>query len=66
MAKRTHLHNQRGQILIESVFLAVVVSAVLVIFKQLIEYQKSRQHFRFARELKEPLHVKKSQADIAK
>lgn len=50
----------------ESVFLAVVVSAILVIFNQLIEYQKNRQHYRFHRSVKEPLRVTKPEADVAK
>lgn len=54
MAIRKYLFNERGQILIEAVFLAIVVSAILVIFSQLIEYQKSRQHYRFHRTVKEP------------
>ena len=66
MAIRKHIQNQKGQILIESVFLAVVVSAILVIFNQLIEYQKSRQHFRFHRSLKEPLSVTKPEVNGAK
>ena len=66
MAFRKYLYNQRGQILIESVLLVIVVSAVLVIFNQLIEYQKSRQHFRFHKNAKEPVRVTKSQADVAK
>lgn len=51
--------------MIESIFLAVVVSAILVIFNQLIEYQKSRQHYQFHKNVKEPLRAK-PESDVAK
>ena len=53
MAIQNSLLNRRGQILIESVVLLFIVSAVLIVFKQMIEYQKSRQHFRFSPRNKE-------------
>lgn len=71
MAIRNYLHNQKGQILIESIFLVLIVSIILVIFKQLIEFQKSRQHYRFSKNpsvlknIRELPHVAKPTANHA-
>ncbi len=54
MAAQNRLLNKRGQILIESIFLTLVVSAVLIIFKQLITYQKSNRQYLFSKSKKEP------------
>lgn len=66
MASRNHLLNKQGQIMIESIFLILMVSAVLVVFKQLIEFQKNRQHYRFSKNIKEPIHVSKPSVKPAK
>ena len=58
------LYNHRGQILIESIFLVLVVTAILVVFKQLIEFQKSKKQYRFSK--KETTHAAKSATDNAK
>ena len=46
---RNSLRNKRGQILIETLFLVIVVIAVLLVFKQLIEFKKSKKNYRFSK-----------------
>lgn len=46
--------------------LALLMSGVLILFKQLIEYQRSRQNYRFAKPTKESSRVIKLPAHAAK
>lgn len=66
MASRNYLLNKQGQILIESIFLILIVVTILVVFKQLIEFQKSRQHYRFSKNIKESVHVSRPAIKSAK
>lgn len=51
--------NCAGQILVESVFLALLMSALLIVFGKLIELQRERQsHFSFSNK-KEIFNVQK-------
>lgn len=47
MESRNYLLNKKGQILIESLFLAFVLASILIIFSKLIEYQKSKKIYNF-------------------
>lgn len=47
MEIRNHLLNEKGQILIESLFLAFVVASVLIVFSKLIEFQKSKNSYNY-------------------
>ena len=35
--------NQRGQILIESIFTTLVIAGILLLFSQLLDFQKNNQ-----------------------
>lgn len=67
MAIRNHLlkslFNRRGQILIESVLLILMVTTVLVIFKQLIEFQNSKKQYRFSKITKEQTYATELKAN---
>lgn len=48
MALQNHLRNNRGQILVESVFLIIIFLIVLFVFQQLIEFKKTKRTYRFS------------------
>lgn len=50
MELQDHLQNSRGQILIETLFLVILIVVILAVFKQLIDFKKTKQHFRFSKE----------------
>lgn len=45
MEKRNYLLNAKGQVLIESLFLAFLLASVLIVFSKLIEFQKSKKTY---------------------
>jgi hypothetical protein len=49
MEKPNYLLNNRGQILVESLFLALMVASLFIVFSKLIEFQKSKKSYSFAK-----------------
>lgn len=47
MEIRNYLLNKKGQVLIESLFLAFMLASVLIVFSKLIEYQKNKKTYNF-------------------
>lgn len=48
MAIENNIRNQKGQILIESLFLALVIAGLLILFSKVIDYQRryiKKHHF---------------------
>jgi hypothetical protein len=38
-----NFQNQRGQILVESIFMSLVIAGILFLFSQLLDFQKNNQ-----------------------
>lgn len=48
MEIRNYLLNQKGQVLIESLFLAFLLASILIVFSKLIEFQKNKSSFNYS------------------
>lgn len=66
MGLRKYLYNQRGQILIESAFLLMMLVVILSIFNSLIQYQEKNKKYRFSQNNKGTTYVEKSTTHITK
>jgi hypothetical protein len=49
MEKSNHLLNNRGQIMVEALFIALMVGSLLIVFSKLIDFQKSKKNYSFNR-----------------
>lgn len=60
MEIRTKILNNRGQILIEALFIFLMMVTILIIFKSLIDYQSHQNQYRFSKYKKENKNVFKN------
>lgn len=61
MEHQSHLQNNRGLILIESLFLSVAVAGLLILFSKLIEHHRQQsKKYHFSQPWNEPEHDKRS------
>ena len=54
--------NQRGQILIESIFALMCIASLLILFQMMIDHQiKDAPSYRLSKKKKEVLHVEENE-----
>lgn len=66
MGLRNYIFNRKGQILIESVFLLVMIVTILMVFQKLIEFQKNNNIYRFSKNNERYTSVRKITTQDAK